>query len=336
MNQQDVAEIEIELAPHHNTTTPSQSHVIRRVIDRTKGAVTGRGGGSSLYYINDTPVAVKVVQKLVKDTYHIAIDNLCTFLPQDRVGSFSGFDAQMLLSETQKSLSGTGHLYNEHLKLIQLEQDLLSSDSRVTSTEDELKRLQGENDKLESVKELMEKRQEYVEKIKLFQQKLAWVVFDNTRERALKLRVDKNALKSQVKAAQGDLKPLQEQIGEISNTIQKSIARSREFEQEVLNSRKAYDVGVRKAELCQDDVDSAVVSYTEIDTLQRRAEGEVEEKRLKVQSTEAVVGDYPPEEELKGTQKNHFQEMTETKKQMVQAKREAERKQMYGSFLFLM
>jgi len=54
----------------------------------------------------------------------------------------------------------------------------------------------------------------------------------------------------------------------------------------------------------------------------------VEEKRLKVQSTEAVVGDYPPEEELKGTQKNHFQEMTETKKQMVQAKREAERKQM--------
>jgi structural maintenance of chromosomes protein 5 len=34
----------------------------------------------------------------------IQVDNLCTFLPQDRVGDFSGFDPKAMLLETCKAV----------------------------------------------------------------------------------------------------------------------------------------------------------------------------------------------------------------------------------------
>ena len=49
-NEEDIAEIEIELAP----ISPNQRnrHVIRRVIDRNKGAEKGKGIAASSYFIN--------------------------------------------------------------------------------------------------------------------------------------------------------------------------------------------------------------------------------------------------------------------------------------------
>ena len=200
--------------------------------------------------------------------------------------------------------------------------------STPTQIADELTRLRAENDKLERVKELMEKRQEYLDKIKLFQQKLAWVVFDNTREVAVKLNDKKKTLRAELKAAQQGLQPIQDQISQIHHTIKLSVNRSQEFQRQLLKSRKEYDIGVRKAELCQDEVDSANVALTEIDSMQRRAEGQVEERREKVEQYEALLGDYPPEDELKETRRVASQQMSDTKKQMGQAKREAEMKQM--------
>jgi len=71
MKNYGLSEIEIELILHHNTG--GVRHVIRRVIDWNKLGVTGRG------CINKEVVNVKTFQKLVTDTYLIAIDNLCTF-----------------------------------------------------------------------------------------------------------------------------------------------------------------------------------------------------------------------------------------------------------------
>eukprot|EP00977_Amphora_coffeiformis_P029168 scaffold39151_cov122-Amphora_coffeaeformis.AAC.1 len=72
----DKAVIEITLAPG--------DHVIRREMDRHKGSEKGRGRGASTFYINDEKVTEKQVQQLVRETYHIQVANLCTFLPQDK------------------------------------------------------------------------------------------------------------------------------------------------------------------------------------------------------------------------------------------------------------
>jgi hypothetical protein len=53
------------------------------------GAESGRGIGASKYYINDNSTNIKTIKKLVQNVYHVQLNNLCTFLPQDKVGSFS-------------------------------------------------------------------------------------------------------------------------------------------------------------------------------------------------------------------------------------------------------
>jgi len=327
MHDRDVAEIEIELTPHHDKSN-FQTHVIRRVIDRSKGATGGRGVAASSYFINNETVNIKAIQKLVKQTYHIAIDNLCTFLPQDRVGSFSGFDSKMLLAETQKSLSGSQHLYQQHQTLINLEEELLSSGSNFQSIEDKLKRLETENEHLEREKDLMEERKKHMEKLKLYEQKLAWVFYDNTRDKCLQLKAQKKELRKEKNTAEQCLKPLKNRIAQIDRNFKLSIARSKEFDRALQNARKQHDAGVRKAEYCQDQIESETVNLTEIDSMQRRAEVQVMQKREKLNEIQQLLNDYPPEEELTETRNVAFQEMKEFKKQMIQAKRDAERKQM--------
>ena len=52
----------------------------------------------------------------------IQVDNLCTFLPQEKVGQFTQLNPQQLLVETERALHGaTGSkLQDMHQKLINL------------------------------------------------------------------------------------------------------------------------------------------------------------------------------------------------------------------------
>ena len=78
MHEQKIAKIELTLAPH-----PGQPvHVLKRKIYRDKGSERGNGRGASIFSINGKKSTIKEVHELVKETYNITIDNLCTFLPQ--------------------------------------------------------------------------------------------------------------------------------------------------------------------------------------------------------------------------------------------------------------
>ena len=149
--------------------------------------------------------------------YKIHIDNLCTFLPQDKVGNFSGFDKQALLVETEKSLSG--HLYSTHQDLIKLESELQSSGTDVATIQTELSKLTKENERLEREKELMEQREQYIERIDLLKKKRAWLVFDSKREEAKNAKEKREELKKQKKEAEKAIRPLQEKHAEVESEV---------------------------------------------------------------------------------------------------------------------
>jgi hypothetical protein len=50
----------------------------------------------------------------------IDVTNLCTFLPQEKVGKFTELNAQQLLLETERALSTT-KLHAHHQELIRLQ-----------------------------------------------------------------------------------------------------------------------------------------------------------------------------------------------------------------------
>ena len=86
------AEIEIELKA--GPRQKKQNPIIRRIIKRE--------GNKSSWFINGSSASLKDVQKLAR-SFHIQIDNLCQFLPQDRVVEFAAMTPIQLLDSTQKA-----------------------------------------------------------------------------------------------------------------------------------------------------------------------------------------------------------------------------------------
>jgi chromosome segregation ATPase len=90
-NGSDEAEIEIELAAGPGMAT---NPIVRRIIRKSDG--------KSIFYINGKHAGKNAVLALCKQ-FSIQIDNLCQFLPQDRVVEFARMEDVDRLRETQRA-----------------------------------------------------------------------------------------------------------------------------------------------------------------------------------------------------------------------------------------
>jgi chromosome segregation ATPase len=102
--------IEIELAGHPNEQNP----VIQTNIKRENSKCS--------YFINGSPSNKKRIMELAK-SYSIQIDNLCQFLPQDKVVEFAAMTPVELLKSTQRAVASEEMLeWHEELKKLRHEQ----------------------------------------------------------------------------------------------------------------------------------------------------------------------------------------------------------------------
>jgi chromosome segregation ATPase len=320
-----VAEIEIELAAHKN----SPVHIIRRVIDKTKGAESGKGYGSNSYFINNKSVNIKAVQTLVKDTYNISIENLCTFLPQDRVGSFSAIDAKGLLHETEKSLSGSQQLYHDHMALIRLEEEFHSSGTDLTVTQNTLENLERDQARLEHEKQKLEERERYLQQIKLLKQKKVWLLFDQAREKTNEFKEKRQALKDKTKDAEALLQPMKDQVEAMSHDVDRAKAKCRDMEKNITSSWKNFDTGHKTAEKIMDEIENSMESLQSLDASRQQKEKRVREFRAKLTSHEKVLAEYPPMEELEDSARIAKEQVLQARRLYGDLKRVAESKMAY-------
>ncbi|KAH7398922.1 P-loop containing nucleoside triphosphate hydrolase protein [Phaeosphaeria sp. MPI-PUGE-AT-0046c] len=103
-NGSEQATIEIELAAAPGMST---NPVVRRIIRRSDG--------KSIFYINDKVSGKNAVLALCKQ-FSIQIDNLCQFLPQDRVVEFAKMSDVERLRETQRA-AAPRHMVEWHDQL---------------------------------------------------------------------------------------------------------------------------------------------------------------------------------------------------------------------------
>jgi chromosome segregation ATPase len=297
-HEKDEATIEIELSPLPREPV----HVIRRVIDRDRGSEAGRGQGASTYYINGHKSNLKNVKELVSERYKIHIDNLCTFLPQDKVGSFSGFDKQALLIETEKALSEK--LHSTHVDLIELERSLQSSGIDVASIEAELSKLMKENERLEREKELMEERASCLERINVLEKKRAWLIFDKRREEAKVAKERVQELKRQKRDADRAIRPLQERHAHVEGEHSRMQGRYKASDTKLRKDKLAFDECLVKCDNYSNDVEQVMNEYQTIDAQQRRAERDVEKEQTRLEEILADGKDFPPMDEIERTMKD--------------------------------
>ncbi|KAJ5980458.1 hypothetical protein N7481_007756 [Penicillium waksmanii] len=138
------AKIEIELAGRPKL---SFNPVITRTIKRD--------GNKNVYTLNRAPSGWKEVRKLAQ-SFAIQVDNLCQFLPQDKVSEFAALTPIELLHSTQRAVAGPEMVeWHNGLKTFRSEQKQVEIDSR--ADREMLKNLE---DRQESQREVVQRMRE--------------------------------------------------------------------------------------------------------------------------------------------------------------------------------
>lgn len=182
---------------------PMRPHVVRREMHRDTN--------SSEWYINREKVRVKDVEELVRDKLKVQLDNLCQFLPQDKVVEFARMTPKDLLEATEKAI-GNGELYEQHSQLIKVRRELAGHDQHKAALDESVAQLKADNSRSTRDVQNIQRRQQLMEEVELARQKLPWVVFEGRRkawEKDKELRDSaKRRLQERQQAQQGDEGPL--------------------------------------------------------------------------------------------------------------------------------
>lgn len=178
------ATITIELQGH----TKHQTITIRRVIE----------GQNSSWFLNNKHSSLKEIKR-VTDGFNIMMDNLCQFLPQDKVALFAKLPANELLIETERAV-GSQSLVQFHEQLIELDekQTALTSDldSNKTRLADLLSRQAEEESKMARIKERQKLKQEHDMLVKAH----AFLEFRDLKKDGELLKVQKAEAEDHLKA----------------------------------------------------------------------------------------------------------------------------------------
>lgn len=294
MHGKDKSMVEIELAPVEG----QEPHVFQRIIDRNKGSEKGRGRGASTFYVNGEKSNIQDVRAIVSTTYNIQIDNLCTFLPQDKVGNFSGFSDQERLLETEKTLPSNLFFYKRHIELIEKEEEIDSDISNVESIKDTLKKKHHEFERLEVGRAREEERAVAEAQLDLLTKKKVWLEFEHIREQCLELKQRRDAMKSEIRAAREEIAPLEEEQQRLESLKKELEAKHKLLDQNTQKAIKEMEKQSTKYEKHDDEMENVVAQLLELDSKRGRLEKVLAEAETRLKQLEEQHAALPPREQL--------------------------------------
>lgn len=128
---------------------------------------------NSTWRLNGKSISHKQIMEIIS-SYNIQVDNLCQFLPQDRVQDFARMNNQELLLNTQKSVGTT--LATDHEILIELRHKHKAMIGKLKAYDKLLEDEEQKNSRITGAVKNIEKRKVLTESLKHVQGKYTgWV-----------------------------------------------------------------------------------------------------------------------------------------------------------------
>jgi chromosome segregation ATPase len=164
-NGTDAAEIEIELQRKEGEAT---NYVVRLRITKD--------GNTREWWLGGKKTSFKAIQALTR-SLSIQIDNLCQFLPQDKVSSFSGLSPVELLQRTQEAAAPPQMLeWHDNLKKLRKEEKELT-DQQATD-QAQLGNLETRQQNLRAEVERLQERQDIEKRVKFLKYAMPLVEYN--------------------------------------------------------------------------------------------------------------------------------------------------------------
>lgn len=204
----------------------------RHIRETTKGTL-------SKWYLQNKKVNQPKIEELTA-SLNIQLDNLCQFLPQDRVQDFIGMDSTALLENTQKAL-GTDNLSKRHERLIHLTGKSQEIEKNLKSHATQMNSVQQFTKRLEKDVEKYYEREKIKTRIKELNSKKAWMAYLTARDEFHDLKTQLQAEKEKKKHEEAKLAPLKKSLDMLetkSAKLQIELDRLRSQNNAMINAMK--------------------------------------------------------------------------------------------------
>ncbi|KAI8138054.1 hypothetical protein BJV82DRAFT_632418 [Fennellomyces sp. T-0311] len=279
---EDEAMIKIEL----KRAGGSQNVVIQRNITKSSNASTWRLNGRS--------APQKEILSIVNGL-NVQVDNLCQFLPQDKVAEFAQLTPPQLLERTQEA-AGAHDLLKWHQSLAEWRKVEREMARVYESDADQLKSMQTRNADLERDVIKMRQRAQILKHVELLQAKLPLVKYTDAKkayERAKEILDEKKAILAQVKRENEPIEEARRQYKEAADIAQAKKAEQNDAQQELRQKLQRITNLYSRSDSEKNKIDR------EIKSLQRREHEratEIKNKELRIQRAKEALVEEPSQE----------------------------------------
>lgn len=164
----------------------------------------------SVWKLNGEISDERLIKKICKK-FNIQLDNLCHFLPQERVAEFAGLSPEMLLLETQRTL-GSGHLLAMHEDLIAKDNMRESLKTDITSIEERLIKLTEEKDRLQEEARRFEEYQEKTQDLINHKMLIPYAQLQDLKERQKHIKKERDLAKNKLENFKSNTRPIEIQL----------------------------------------------------------------------------------------------------------------------------
>lgn len=257
-----------------------------------------RDGDLREWWLNGKKTNLKHIQRLT-EAFSIQIDNLCQFLPQDKVSEFAALSPVELLQQTQRA-AAPPQMLEWHEELKRLRKDQKALEEQVETDKETLGNLENRQEGLRAEVARLEERQQIEEKVALLQKCIPFVEYRVARLRHMDNKEKKIAAQRRLQHLEAQVEPTMRSVNQKKEYHQKIMRVVEDRKASVRTLEHKADNVVKKVEELDDNIkDIENTRNTEIEGDKKRKNTLLQIQR-KIANLRASLQNAPPEFDAAG------------------------------------
>jgi chromosome segregation ATPase len=259
------ASIEIELQKAETGPHSRRNPVFTRHMKRE--------GNKSTWMINGTASNNKQVITLAR-SFSVQIDNLCQFLPQDKVVEFAQMNPMALLESTQRAVAP--ELLEHHKNLIKIRDKQKEVISSRKHDKEQLKNLENRQEGQRLEVENTRRRAEITQRLEWLEKCRPITLYNDARKKSREAKLLQQELTQDLKQLEKEVAPTLRRVNEKEKYEKATLALKKHREQELTNGEKACEDLESKIAAC----DEAMNEYETNEKMEKANLAPQRQKRL--------------------------------------------------------
>ena len=261
----------------------------------------------------------KEVEEVVS-RLRIQVDNLCQFLPQDKVHDFSRQSSSQMLNSTVDAVGNLG-LKEKHRQLKELQKNATEGEDLFDRKRQLLQEKKEKCQRMEAEVAVFEEKKRTEEKIRLLEGRLAWAkVKEVQRESRAKKEVKEN-LEKQLETEEKQIEPLKRALSD-------SKTKKQRLEQQLVGDNMKVKESRAKAQNFSRKIERLEEELVNIEDEREEVERREEEKKANIRRVKTVIAELEAEYQSMEEEVGGGKEEVEAARKLVrQRQRRVEEKQ---------